>query len=144
MDALAAAAALLLCAVPAWAQERLQLLSAGWAGGTRIASSLNHFNRDWSRRVLGQGAIVILFTDGLERDGGEDLGRQMERLRKSCRRVIWVNPLLRYEGFEAKVVSDRHRRRHAGAWRPWSWSRRSGWVWSASAWRCRWCSPCAK
>jgi uncharacterized protein len=74
-----------------------------WAGGTRIASSLRHFNRDWSRRVLGQGAIVILFTDGLERDGGEDLGPEMERLRKSCRCLIWANPLLRYDGFEAKA-----------------------------------------
>jgi len=78
-----------------------------WAGGTRIASSLHRFNRDWSRRVLGQGAIVILFTDGLERDGGEDLGREMERLRKSCRRLIWANPLLRYDGFQAKALGIR-------------------------------------
>ena len=46
-----------------------------WSGGTRIASSLHRFNREWSRRVLGQGAIVILFTDGLERDGAENLQR---------------------------------------------------------------------
>jgi uncharacterized protein with von Willebrand factor type A (vWA) domain len=78
-----------------------------WAGGTRIASSLHHFNRDWSRRVLGQGAIVILFSDGLERDGGEDLGREMERLRKSCRRLIWANPLLRYDGFQARAQGIR-------------------------------------
>jgi uncharacterized protein len=78
-----------------------------WAGGTRIASSLHRFNRDWSRRVLGQGAIVILFTDGLERDGGEDLGREMERLRKSCRRLIWANPLLRFDGFQAKALGIR-------------------------------------
>ena len=78
-----------------------------WAGGTRIASSLHNFNRHWSRRVLGQGAVVILFTDGLERDGAEDLTREMERLKKSCRRVIWVNPLLRYGGFEAKALGIR-------------------------------------
>jgi uncharacterized protein len=78
-----------------------------WAGGTRIASSLHLFNRDWSRRVLGQGAIVLLFTDGLERDGAEDLQREMERLRKSCRRLIWVNPLLRYDGFQAKALGIR-------------------------------------
>ena len=78
-----------------------------WAGGTRIASSLRHFNRYWSRRVLGQGAVVILFTDGLERDGGDDLGREMERLRKSCRRLIWANPLLRYEEFQAKAQGIR-------------------------------------
>jgi uncharacterized protein len=78
-----------------------------WAGGTRIASSLHRFNREWSRRVLGQGAIVLLFTDGLERDGAEDLQVEMERLRRSCRRLIWVNPLLRYDGFEAKALGIR-------------------------------------
>jgi hypothetical protein len=78
-----------------------------WAGGTRIAASLGRFNRDWSRRVLGQGAVVLLFTDGLERDGGDDLARQMERLRKSCRRLIWANPLLRYGDFEAKALGVR-------------------------------------
>jgi uncharacterized protein len=78
-----------------------------WAGGTRIATSLHRFNREWSRRVLGQGAIVLLFTDGLERDGAEDLQSEMERLRRSCRRLIWVNPLLRYDGFEAKALGIR-------------------------------------
>lgn len=78
-----------------------------WAGGTRIAGSLHVFNREWSRRVLGQRANVILFTDGLERDVGEDLAREMERLKKSCGRLIWVNPLLRYESFEAKAQGIR-------------------------------------
>ena len=74
-----------------------------WAGGTRIASALHAFNRDWSRRVLGQGATVLLITDGLERDGEEDLGREADRLHRSCRRLIWLNPLLRFEGFEARA-----------------------------------------
>ena len=78
-----------------------------WAGGTRIASALRAFNRDWSRRVLGQGAIVLLITDGLERDDGEgpgaDLAAETDRLHRSCRKLIWLNPLLRYEGFEAKA-----------------------------------------
>jgi uncharacterized protein with von Willebrand factor type A (vWA) domain len=90
--------------------EALAKCSAGvkdWSGGTRIAASLHVFNRDWSRRVLGQGAIVLLFTDGLEREGLEDLPRELERLRKSCRRLIWVNPLLRYADFEAKASGIR-------------------------------------
>ncbi len=78
-----------------------------WSGGTRIATSLHRFNRDWSRRVLGQGAIVLLFTDGLERDGSIALKLEIERLQKSCRRLIWLNPLLRYEGFEAKAAGIR-------------------------------------
>jgi hypothetical protein len=76
---------------------------ADWSGGTRIASALEDFNRHWSRRVLGQGAIVVLVTDGLERDGIDDLSREMDRLHRSCRRLVWLNPLLGYEGFEAKA-----------------------------------------
>jgi hypothetical protein len=82
-----------------------------WSGGTRIATSLHLFNRQWSRRVLGQGATVLLFTDGLERPelgiDGANLAVEMERLRKSCRRLIWVNPLLRYDRFEAKAEGIR-------------------------------------
>lgn len=73
-----------------------------WSGGTRIGESLKAFNRDWSRRVLGQGAVVLLISDGLDRDAGRGLAREMERLHKSCRRLIWLNPLLRFEGFEPK------------------------------------------
>jgi uncharacterized protein with von Willebrand factor type A (vWA) domain len=73
-----------------------------WSGGTRIGASLHRFNADWSRRVLGQGAIVLLFTDGLEREGVEDLARATQRLHKSCRRLIWLNPLLRFDRFEPR------------------------------------------
>ncbi len=74
-----------------------------WSGGTRIGASLHRFNREWSRRVLGQGAIALLFTDGLEREGVGELGAEMERLHKSCRRLIWLNPLLRFDAFSAKA-----------------------------------------
>jgi uncharacterized protein len=78
-----------------------------WSGGTRIGEAIRAFNRDWSRRVLGQGATVLLITDGLERDGEADLGREMDRLSRSCRRLIWLNPLLRFAGFEAKAQGVR-------------------------------------
>ena len=90
--------------------DALSACSAGvkdWAGGTRIGPSLHRFNRDWSRRVLGGGATVILFTDGLERDGTDELRGEMEQLKKSCRRLIWVNPLLRFDGFSAKAQGIR-------------------------------------
>ncbi|MEW6630855.1 MAG: VWA domain-containing protein [Pseudomonadota bacterium] len=74
-----------------------------WSGGTRIGDALAEFNRLWSRRVLGQGAVVLLITDGLERDDVSGLSEEMERLRKSCRRLIWLNPLLRFDGFEARA-----------------------------------------
>ena len=74
-----------------------------WDGGTRISSALHQFNRRWSRRVLGQGAVVLLITDGLEREVDGSLAREIDRLHRSCRRLIWLNPLLRYGGFEAKA-----------------------------------------
>ncbi len=70
-----------------------------WSGGTRIGSTLRLFNKDWARRVLGQGAHVLLMTDGLERDDVEQLSHEMKRLRRSAKRIVWLNPLLRYDGF---------------------------------------------
>lgn len=74
-----------------------------WSGGTRIATSFADFNQHWSRRVLGQGAVVLLLTDGLERDLDGSLSKEMDRLHRSCRRLIWLNPLLRYDKFEARA-----------------------------------------
>ena len=74
-----------------------------WSGGTRIAASLHAFNKLWARRVLTQGAIVLLITDGLERDADDALTFEIDRLHRSCRRLIWLNPLLRFEGFEARA-----------------------------------------
>jgi uncharacterized protein with von Willebrand factor type A (vWA) domain len=80
---------------------------ADWAGGTRIATSLRAFNKLWARRVLGQGAVVLLITDGLERDADDTLAFEMDRLHRSCRKLIWLNPLLRFEGFEARAKGVR-------------------------------------
>ncbi|WP_323036727.1 VWA domain-containing protein [Pararhodobacter sp.] len=74
-----------------------------WQGGTRIGACLHDFNRDWSRRVLGQGAVVLLITDGLERDDPVLLGKEMQRLHLSCKRLIWLNPLLRWDGFAPRA-----------------------------------------
>ena len=76
---------------------------ADWSGGTRIASSLRTFNKQWARRVLAQGAVVLLITDGLERDADETLAFEIDRLHRSCRRLIWLNPLLRFHAFEARA-----------------------------------------
>jgi len=74
-----------------------------WAGGTRIGACIAAFNRDWSRRVMGQGAVVILITDGLDRDPEAGLSAAMERLRLSARAVVWLNPLLRWDGFAPRA-----------------------------------------
>lgn len=101
--------------------EALALVSRAvedWSGGTRIASSLCAFNKSWSRRVLGQGAVVLLVTDGLEREAGDALPRQTERLRKSCRRLVWLNPLLRFDRFEARAAGIRAMLPHVDELRP--------------------------
>jgi len=73
-----------------------------WDGGTRIGACLGDFNRLWARRVLAQGAVVLLISDGLDRAAAEGLSEEMERLHKSCRRLIWLNPLLRYDAYAPK------------------------------------------
>jgi len=78
-----------------------------WSGGTRIGEALAEFNQRWARRVLGQGAVVLLVTDGLDRDGAADLAENMDRLHRSCRRLIWLNPLLRWDGFQPKSAGIR-------------------------------------
>jgi uncharacterized protein with von Willebrand factor type A (vWA) domain len=62
--------------------------------------------------VLTRGAVVILITDGLDQQGGEGLGNGMRRLHRSCRRLVWLNPLLRYEGFEPQAAGIRAMIRH--------------------------------
>ncbi len=88
-----------------------------WEGGTRIGACLEAFNRDWSRRVLGRGAVVLLITDGLDRDEPERLEAAMERLALSSRRVIWVNPLLRWDGFAPKAAGIRAMLPHVSSFR---------------------------
>lgn len=86
--------------------------------GTRIASALRDFNKHWSRRVLGQGAIVLLVTDGLERDTGDELTAEISRLHRSCRRLIRLNPLLRFDAFEPKAAGTRAMLPHVDELRP--------------------------
>ena len=89
-----------------------------WSGGTRIGQTLHEFNKDWSRRVLGQGAVVLLITDGLDREGAAGLAEEMERLHKSCSRLIWLNPLLRYGAYEPKSQGNKAMLPHVDEFRP--------------------------
>lgn len=89
-----------------------------WSGGTRIGQSLHEFNNKWSRRVLGQGAVVVLITDGLDREGGDGLAAEMERLHKSCSRLVWLNPLLRYGAYEPKSQGNKAMLPHVDEFRP--------------------------
>ena len=100
------------------ALDRVARSVEDWSGGTRIGHCLAEFNAKWSRRVLGQGAVVLFISDGLDRDIGEGLEYQMERLHKSCRRLIWLNPLLRYDAYEPKSMGARAIMPHIDDFRP--------------------------
>jgi len=100
------------------ALEKVSAQVQDWSGGTRIGRCFAEFNLRWSRRVLGQNATVLFISDGLDRDAGEGLGREVERLAKSCRRLIWLNPLLRYAGFEPKSLGMRAILPHVDDFRP--------------------------
>ncbi|MBE0622072.1 MAG: VWA domain-containing protein [Burkholderiales bacterium] len=100
------------------AMNRVTAAIQDWAGGTRIGACLAQFNRKWSRRLLGQNAVVLLISDGLDRDIGAGLGAEMERLHKSCRKLIWLNPLLRYQGFQPRPLGVRAMLPHVDAFMP--------------------------
>ncbi len=89
-----------------------------WSGGTRIGTALRDFNQRWSRRVLATGATVLLVTDGLDRDDGRGLAQEAARLHRSCRRLVWLNPLLRYEAFEPRALGIRALLPHVDDFRP--------------------------
>ena len=71
-----------------------------WGGGTRIGDAVRTFNVQWARRVVSRGAIVLLISDGWDRGDPDMLGREMARLQRSCRRLIWLNPLLGAPGYQ--------------------------------------------
>ena len=100
------------------ALARVSQAANDWDGGTRIATSLAAFNRDWARRLLAQNACVVLVTDGLERDEGRTLGREMAKLSRAAHRLVWLNPLLRFEGFEPRATGIAAMLPHVDAFLP--------------------------
>ena len=92
---------------PDLALQRAGELVGDWKGGTRIAACLAEFNRLWARRVLGSNAAVLLMTDGLDRDEPGILAEEAARLRRSAHQLVWLNPLLRYDGFEPRAAGVR-------------------------------------
>lgn len=92
---------------PDEALERAGAAVQDWKGGTRIASCLDEFNRLWARRLLGSNAALLLVTDGLDRDEGGDLTRAAKQLRLFAHRIVWLNPLLRFEGFQPRAAGVR-------------------------------------
>ena len=89
-----------------------------WAGGTRIGACLREFNFRWARRLLAQNACVMLVSDGLDRDDAQGVADEMARLHRSCRRLLWLNPLLRYEGFAPQASGIASMLPHVDAFLP--------------------------
>jgi uncharacterized protein with von Willebrand factor type A (vWA) domain len=89
-----------------------------WSGGTRLGHCLREFNWRWGRRVLARSPTVLLVTDGLDREAGAGLAAEAERLAKSCGRLIWLNPLLRYAGFAPKSLGVKALLPHVDEFRP--------------------------
>jgi len=100
------------------ALAKVSALVPDWEGGTRIGACLREFNFRWSRRLLAQNACVILVTDGLDRDDADELSEEMARLHRSARRVLWMNPLLRFEGFEPRASGIAAMRPHVDSFLP--------------------------
>jgi uncharacterized protein len=78
-----------------------------WSGGTRIGDSLRAFNRQWSRRVLGRGAVVLIISDGWDRGDVKVLTEEMARLYRNSHRLIWLNPLLGHEDYRPVTAGMR-------------------------------------
>jgi uncharacterized protein len=89
------------------AVDQVSRAVADWSGGTRIGECMREFNRRWSRRLLAQGAVVLIVSDGLDCGESAELAAQMKLLRGSCRQIVWLNPLLRFEGFQPKAAGIR-------------------------------------
>ncbi|MGE3829588.1 MAG: VWA domain-containing protein [Parvibaculaceae bacterium] len=100
------------------AMEKVSAAVKDWSGGTRIGSALRDFNYHWARRVLTQGAHVLLMTDGLDREDPVLLETEMARLRRSAKRIVWLNPLLRYDGFQARAAGIRAMMPYIDEFRP--------------------------
>ncbi len=83
-------------------RESLALISLGWSGGTRIGESLQRFAQDYAARMNSR-TVFIIVSDGLDTGEPELLARQLANIRRHCRKVVWLNPLLGREGYEPKT-----------------------------------------
>jgi uncharacterized protein len=100
------------------AMNKVSAAVKDWSGGTRIGTSLQLFNKQWGRRVLTQSAHVLLMTDGLDRDDVGLLAHEAKRLRLMAKRVVWLNPLLRFDKFQARAAGVRAIMPHVDEFRP--------------------------
>lgn len=89
---------------PVRALDRLSVMAQGAGGGTRIGESLQTFNRWYAARVIHSRTCVMIVSDGYETGDAALLGREMELLRRRCRRIVWLNPMLGWEGYAPEAA----------------------------------------
>ena len=81
-------------------KKKLEMMSAGWSGGTRIGECLEKFNEDYGRHMITSHTVVIIFSDGLDTGTPESLTKQLSLIKKRARKLVWLNPLLGRDGYE--------------------------------------------
>jgi uncharacterized protein with von Willebrand factor type A (vWA) domain len=86
------------------ALDRLSIMAQGAGGGTKIGESLQTFNRWHAARVLHSRSCVMIVSDGYETGDARLLGREMAALAKRCRRIVWLNPMMAWEGYAPEAA----------------------------------------
>ena len=82
------------------ALERLALITTGWSGGTKIGDSLKTFNDQYARRLLNSRSVVMILSDGYDTGSPDHLARQLAQIKRRARRVVWLNPMIGWRGYE--------------------------------------------
>jgi uncharacterized protein len=100
------------------ALDRLAIMAQGAGGGTRIGESLQTFNRWHAARVLHSRSCVMIVSDGYETGDAKLLGREMAALARRCRRIVWLNPMMAWEGYAPEAAGIRAALPHIDLYAP--------------------------
>jgi len=103
---------------PARALDRLSIMAQGAGGGTRIGESLQTFNRWHAARVLHSRSCVMIVSDGYETGDAALLGREMAALARRCRRIVWLNPMMAWEGYAPEAAGIKAALPHVDLYAP--------------------------
>jgi uncharacterized protein with von Willebrand factor type A (vWA) domain len=103
---------------PARALDRLSIMAQGAGGGTKIGESLQTFNRWHAARVLHSRSCVMIVSDGYETGDARLLGREMAALARRCRRIVWLNPMMAWEGYAPEAAGIRAALPHVDLYAP--------------------------
>jgi len=103
---------------PARALDRLSIMAQGAGGGTKIGESLQTFNRWHAARVIHSRTVVMIVSDGYETGDAALLGREMAALSRRCRRIVWLNPMMAWEGYAPEAAGIKAALPHVDLYAP--------------------------